>query len=145
MPVYYSSPYLLPISWGIFIGALIWRGKIRAAWCKQGYDYDTFRLVARMKGSPVRVKLLNLLGSSKNRLQLANELQVDWRTIDNHIQSLTRISLIEETVSVGTTKYYHLTEHGRRVLSLLEENKESFESPDSISSNPPSSQENIGS
>ncbi len=118
-PVYQSSPYLLPFAYGAVAAALIWRGKIRSAWCKMGYDYETFRLVARMKGSPVRVKLLSSLASGKNRLQLANELDVDWKTIDNHIDTLTRNGLIEEKSIVGTARYYALSEHGRRVLALL--------------------------
>ena len=43
------------------------------------------------------------------------------KTIDNHIEILTRYGLVEEKMVVGTAKYYIVTEHGRRrVLSLLE-------------------------
>lgn len=118
-PIYSSAQYILPITWGAVAGALIWRGKVRSAWCKQGYDYETFRLVARMRGSPVRVKLLNSVATAKNRLQLANELDVDWKTIDNHMEVLAKTGLVEEKAIVGTTRYYVLTEHGRRVLLLL--------------------------
>ena len=118
-PVYESAQYILQITWGAVAGTLIWRGKVRSAWCKQGYDYDTFRLVARMRGSPVRVKLLNSVATAKNRLQLANELDLDWKTIDNHMEILTKSGLVEEKAIVGTTRYYVLTEHGRRILLLL--------------------------
>lgn len=118
-PIYESSPYILPISWGAVAGTLIWRGKVRSTWCKQGYDYDIFRLVARMRGSPIRVKLLNSMSTSKNRLQLASELDVDWKTIDNHITILTKNGLVQQITSVGTSRYYVVTEHGKRVLSLL--------------------------
>lgn len=118
-PIYDYSPYILPLTFGAVAAALIWRGKVRSAWCKQGYDYDTFKLVARMRGSPVRVKLLEAVATAKNRLQLANELDVDWKTIDNHIEMLTRSGLVEERLIVGTTRYYVLTEHGKRVLLLL--------------------------
>lgn len=118
-PIYESAQYILPITWGAIAGTLIWRGKVRSAWCKQGYDYDTFRLVARMKGSPIRVRLLNSVATAKNRLQLANELNVDWKTIDNHLEILTKSGLVEEKAIVGTTRYYILTEHGRRILLLL--------------------------
>jgi DNA-binding MarR family transcriptional regulator len=117
--IYSSSPFLLPITWGAVAGTLIWRGKVRSAWSRQGYDYDTFKLVARMKGSPTRVKLLTSLDAPKNRLQLANELDVDWKTIDNHMEVLSTSGLVEEKTIVGTTKYFVLTEHGRRVLLLL--------------------------
>ena len=100
---------------------IIWRDKLRSAWCKQGYDCDAFKLFARMGESPVRVKLLNIVaGSARNSLQLANELDIDWKTIDNHIVILTRYGLVEEKMVVGTAKYYIVTEHGGGVLSLLE-------------------------
>ncbi len=118
-PVYESAQYILPISWGAVAGTLIWRGKVRSSWCKQGYDYETFRLVARTRGSPIRVKLLNSIATAKNRLQLANELAVDWKTVDNHMEILKRSGLAEEKAIVGTTRYYVLTEHGRRILLLL--------------------------
>jgi len=83
-PIYDSSPYILPITWGTVAGTVIWRDKLRSAWCKQGYDYDAFKLFARMGGSPVRVKLLNIVaGSARNSLQMV----------------------------VGTAKYYIVTEH----------------------------------
>jgi len=45
-PIYESAHYIMPITWGAVAGALIWRGKVRSAWCKQGYDYETFRLMS---------------------------------------------------------------------------------------------------
>jgi DNA-binding transcriptional ArsR family regulator len=72
-----------------------------------------------MRGSPIRVKLLISIATTKNRLQLANELDVDWKTIDNHMEILTRIGLVEEKAVVGTTRYYVLTERRRRILLLL--------------------------
>lgn len=118
-PVYSISLYLLPISWGAVAGVLIWRGRIRSIWTKQGYDYDIFKLVARMKGSHMRIRLLGLVDLPKNKMQLAKELGVDWKTIDNHVDVLIRNGLIEELAHVGNSKYYVLSEHGKRVLSLL--------------------------
>jgi hypothetical protein len=134
--IYGSSPYILPITWGAVAGTLIWRGRVRSAWSRQGYDYEMFRLVAKMRGGPTRVKLLNLIDTPKNKLQLAKELGVDWKTIDNHIATLTQNKLAEEKGIVGTARYYVITENGRRVLSLLmagqrtteEDNKSSFSS-----------------
>jgi DNA-binding transcriptional ArsR family regulator len=119
-PLFQSSPYVMPITWAAIIGALIWRGKIRSQWCKQGYDYDTFRLLARMKGSPIRVALLSsLTDSARTRSQLAEALIVDWKTIDNHIDVLAKNRLVQEIGSYGTSRFFAITEHGRRVLSLL--------------------------
>jgi predicted transcriptional regulator len=117
--IYESSPYILPITWGAVGGTLIWRGKVRSTWSKQGYDYDTFRLVAKMRGSPTRIRLLNAIHSPKNKLQLAKELDVDWKTIDNHIEMLVEGGLVEERGIVGTSRYYVITENGMKVLSLL--------------------------
>jgi len=122
--VYDSSAYILPITWGAVGGTLIWRGKVRPAWSKQGYDYDTFKLVARMRGSPTRIRLLNAINnSSKNKLQLAKELKVDWKTIDNHIAMLLQSRLVEEKTVVGTSKYYAITRNGEKVLSLLSDDQ----------------------
>lgn len=121
--IYGSSHVILPITWGAVAGTLIWRGKIRSQWRKQGYDYDTFRLVAKMRGSPTRVRLLNLiLSEQKNKLQMARELDVDWKTVDNHIEMLMQTGLVEEKVAVGTTKYYSITENGKKILLLLSNN-----------------------
>lgn len=77
-----------------------------------------------MRGSPIRVKLMKSVATAKNRLQLANELDVDWKTIDNHMEILTRSGLVEEKAMVGTTRYYILTEHGRRILLLLADSEQ---------------------
>jgi hypothetical protein len=118
--VYDSSPVILPITWGAVAGTLIWRGKVRSAWSGQGYDYDTFKLVAKMRGSPIRIRLLNAVSDSpKNKLQLAKELEVDWKTIDNQVEMLLQSRLVEERAVVGTARYYALTQNGTKVLSLL--------------------------
>jgi predicted transcriptional regulator len=122
--VYNSSAYILPITWGAVGGTLIWRGKVRSAWSMQGYDYDTFKLVAKMRGSPTRIRLLNAINnSSKNKLQLAKELGVDWKTIDNPIVMLLQSRLVEEKTVVGTSKYYAITHNGAKVLSLLSDDQ----------------------
>jgi hypothetical protein len=117
--IYGSWPFILPITWGAVGGTLVWRGKVRSTWSRQGYDYDTFRLVTKMRGSPTRIRLLNALGDPKNKLQLAKELEVDWKTIDNHIEMLLQSRLVEERTVIGTTRYYAITASGAKVLSLL--------------------------
>jgi len=118
--IYGSSPFLLPITWGAVAGTLIWRGKVRSAWSRQGYDYDTFKLVAKMRGSPMRIRLLNAVsGGPKNKLQLAKELEVDWKTVDNHVEMLLQGRLVQERTVVGTARYYAITHDGMKVLSLL--------------------------
>lgn len=119
-PIYHASPFLLPITWSTLVGILIWKGKTKSFWTKQGYDYDVFKVVARMRGSPMRVRLLKALNSEpKNKLQLAKELEVDWKTIEDHIEMLEKHRLVKELGAVGKSKFYITSEHGRRVLSLL--------------------------
>jgi DNA-binding MarR family transcriptional regulator len=118
--VYEYAPFTLPITWGAVAGTVIWRGKVRSRWSRQGYDYDTFRLVSKMRGSPTRIRLLNAIRDErKNKLQLAKELGVDWKTINNHAEMLVEARLIEENGVVGTARYYSITESGRKILSLL--------------------------
>lgn len=116
------APFILPITWGAVAGAVIWRGKVRSQWSRQGYDYDTFRLVAKMRGSATRQRLLEAIRNDrKNKLQLANELGLDWKTVDNHVDMLLNARLIVEDGVEGTARYYSITENGRRVLLLLEQ------------------------
>jgi predicted transcriptional regulator len=116
------APFILPIAWGAVAGAVIWRGKVRSQWSRQGYDYDTFRLVAKMRGSATRQKLLEAIRNGrKNKLQLANELGLDWKTVDNHVDMLLNARLVVEDGVEGTARFYSITENGRRVLLLLEQ------------------------
>lgn len=119
-PLRELSPVILPVTWGAVAATLIWRGKIRSQWRRQGYDYDIFRLVARMRGSATRISLLNaIIEVPKNKLQLAKELGVDWKTVDNHVEMLLKNGLVEEKMSIGTSRYYGATKDAGRVLSLL--------------------------
>lgn len=131
-PLQDASPVILPITWGAVVGTLIWRGKVRSQWHRQGYDYDTFRLVAKMRGSATRVELLNaIIETPKNKLQLAKELGVDWKTIDNHIEMLLKNGLVEEKMSIGTSRYYGATKNADRVLLLLSSDASATEGQES--------------
>jgi len=116
-----NSGILLFTSLTILAGVLIWRGHVRSVWSRGSFDYDTFRLLVRMKGGRTRVNLLRSLGEQKNKLQLAKELGMDWKAVDRHIKILLKYSLIRESESMGNVKYYSLTPDGRKVLELLEE------------------------
>jgi len=105
----------------ILAGVLIWRGHVRSVWNRGSFDYDTFRLLVRMRGGRTRVNLLRSLGEQKNKLQLAKELGMDWKDVDRNIQILLKYGLIRESESVGKVKYYSLTPDGNKVLELLEE------------------------
>lgn len=119
--IYDVSPYLAPICWGLVIGTLVWKGKIRSSWQASGYDYEIFRLITKMKGSPMRIKLLATLDLPKNRSQLARDLNVDWKAIDNHMKVLKNNNFIEEIATVGTSTHYIITEKGKNIMKLLKE------------------------
>jgi len=117
-----NNPFILVFtSLTILAGALIWRDHVRSVWNRGSFDYDTFRLLVRMKGGRARVNLLRSLGEQKNKLQLAKELGMDWKDVDRNIQILLKYGLIRESESVGKVKYYSLTPDGNKVLELLEE------------------------
>lgn len=120
-PLYDNSPYLLPLVWGIF-GAVIWRGRIRRTWQSMGYDYDIFKTMTKMRGSPMRISILNALGLPKNKLQLSEELKVDWKTIDNHMKVLKKNNLVIEMAEVGTSTYFIISENGKMILDLISKN-----------------------
>ena len=130
-PLQTSAPVILPITWGAVAGTLMWRGKTRSQWRRQWYDYDMFRLVATMRGSATRVELLNaVIDVPKNKLQLANELDVDWKTVDNHVKVLLKNGLVEERMAIGTSRYYGATRNANRVLSLLSSDMSEPAGPD---------------
>jgi predicted transcriptional regulator len=86
-------------------------------WSRRGSDYDTFRLLVRMKGGKARVNLLRALNEQKNKFQLAKELNMNWKAVDRHI----KYGLIKESESTGKIKYYTLTPYGKKILELLDE------------------------
>lgn len=101
-------PYLAPIAWAVFFFTLIWKGKVRRIWQEKGHDYDLFRLIAKMRGSNSRILILrNLSVVPKNKLQLANELELDWKTVSGHIEMLLEHNLVKETINFWHLSVFH--------------------------------------
>ena len=86
-----------------------------------GFDQDVFRLLARTRGAPTRIRLLQSLTKPKNRLELANELGYDWNVIDRHVRILSKYGMIEETGAYGNVKLYQLSGRGKKLLELVGE------------------------
>jgi len=112
----------------IFIGDLdvygkrsIWRGLIKSKWTESGLCCGVFDLLVKMKGGRTRTALLKSLSEPKNKLQLAHELDIDWKAVDGHINKLFEYSLVAEIATVGTCKVYAITEKGRLALEILDE------------------------
>ncbi|MCS6787893.1 MAG: winged helix-turn-helix domain-containing protein [Aigarchaeota archaeon] len=106
-------------AWAAFVGMVAFKGYVRRVWTRSYFDYDVFRLLVRMRGARTRVEILRRLNEPMNRNQLAEELGMDWKTVDRHVEVLSRYGLIELVDERGRT--YRLTESGRKVLELLEE------------------------
>lgn len=117
--LYAKSTYIASAAWGLFLLSLFYKGKTKSIWHKNGYDYDLFKMLVKMRGGPIRIKILQSLILPKNKLQVANEIGFDWRSADSHIETLLKHGLIKEMVSVGTSKYFIITEKGKDVLTLM--------------------------
>jgi predicted transcriptional regulator len=112
---------IAPASWAVLAGAWIWRGKLRSKWNSSGFDQDSFDLLVKMKGGPTRVKLLNALAAPKDRSKLAQEMGMDWKAVDRHVQLLLRYSFVKEEQAFGAVKLYTLTPEGEKLLHLIQE------------------------
>jgi len=75
----------------------------------------------RMKGAKTRLSLLEALSVPKARMQLAQELGVDWKAVDYHIVRLNRYGLVREDHAFGRVKLYRLTTLGENLVRLLGE------------------------
>jgi DNA-binding transcriptional ArsR family regulator len=74
-----------------------------------------------MKGGPTRLSILKALAAPKDRLQLANQLSLDWKTVDHHVRVLNEYGFIKATSSYGTIVLYGLTKQGEILLKLIDE------------------------
>ncbi len=115
------SILLAPVSWVLVGGAWIWRGRVRSRYTEMGFGSDVFELFMKMKGGATRIKVLNTLSTPKDRLQLAEELGVDWKTVDRHVQILNRYGFVREQSAYGTVRLYEVTPIGKMLLNLFDE------------------------
>jgi len=114
-----ASPALSTTSWVLVGGIWIWRGKVKSRWQSLGFDSGTFDLFMTMKGAETRFSLLGALLTPKDRLQLAEELGLDWKAIDYHINLFNKYGLVYEQQVTGRVKMYQLTTLGEMLLGLL--------------------------
>ena len=109
-------------SWTALAGVFfIWRGRTRSMWLKLGFDQDVFKLFVKMRGAPTRLKLLQSLSSPKDRAELAEDLRIDWKAVDRHVQLLEKYGFVKERSIEGTAKFYELTPAGSTLLKLVDE------------------------
>ncbi len=103
------------------VGAWIWRGRVRARWRELGFESDVFELFMKMKGGATRIRLLDALEAPKDRLQIAQQLGVDWKTVDRHVQVLSKYGFVHEQAAYGTLRVYEVTPLGKMLLKLFDE------------------------
>ena len=101
--------------------AWIWRGRVKSRWESLGFDSEMFDLFVRMKGARTRSDLLYALSNPKDRLQLAQELGLDWSAVDYHVVLLNKHGLVKEDFAFGRVRMYRLTNLGESLLRLLGE------------------------
>ena len=122
-----NSLVLAPLSWAAVVGVWVWRGRIRSEWNRNGLSQEVFKLMVKMKGRQNRISILKELSTPRDRLQLAEGLGLDWKTVDHHVHILLKYGLIHEKSAFGNVKLYELTGLGTLLLNMLEE----FDSPES--------------
>jgi hypothetical protein len=115
------SLLLAPGSWVAVGGMWIWRGRMRSKWTDLGFDSDVFTLFVRMKGAKTRIRLLDALSVPKDRLQLAEELGLDWKSVDRHVAVMKKYGFLDDKIAYGRVKMYQLTPVGLSLLKLLQE------------------------
>jgi hypothetical protein len=116
-----SSLLLAPVCWIVLGGMWVWRGRVRARYSEMGFGSDVFELFMKMKGGATRIKVLNTLTTPKDRLQLAEELGVDWKTVDRHVQILNKYGFVREQAAYGTVRLYEVTPIGKMLLNLFDD------------------------
>lgn len=118
----FSNSLPLSIASWISVSALVWRGKIKKIILENGFDYDLFFTMLKMKGSITRLSILNALTYPKNRKQIAETLEMDWKAVDRHVNVLIKHQLINEMAMVGNATFYIRNEKGNRLLEVLNKN-----------------------
>ncbi|MGA2199432.1 MAG: hypothetical protein ABSG45_05790 [Nitrososphaerales archaeon] len=112
---------LAPSSWAAVGGMWIWRGRMRSRWSDLGFDSDVFGLFVKMKGGKTRIRLLDALDVPKDRLQLAQELGLDWKGVDRHLMLMKKYGFVDDRVVYGKVRMYELTPIGVSLMKLLQE------------------------
>jgi len=110
-----------PTGWFLVGGLWIWRGRMKSRWEALGFDSEVFELFVSMRGGRTRVRLLNSLFMPKDRFQLAHELGMDWKAVDQHIIMLSKAGFVREQIAYGRVRMYELTSMGKTLLKLLKE------------------------
>jgi predicted ArsR family transcriptional regulator len=91
---------------------------VRNEWLKNGVCCGAYEILVKMRGGPTRLRLLKLLAEPRNKLQMANELGIDWKAVDRHVERMLAYGLVKVIAVAGTCTVYSITEKGTRALAL---------------------------
>ena len=96
-----------------------WKGGTRTRWTQSGLCAGVFELLVLMKGSLTRLLILDVLSTQpKNKLQLADQLDIDWKAVDRHMKKLLEYNLVGVYITVGTSTVFAITQKGKHALDL---------------------------
>jgi predicted transcriptional regulator len=75
--------------------------------------------MVKMRGSKTRLEILKILDTPKTRQMIAQELNIDWKAVDRHVEVMLKSDLIKEVCNVARASYYARSEKGDKLLELL--------------------------
>ncbi len=85
-----------------------------------GKGNEFYVLLTLSRGAESRKRILkSLLSSPKNCSQIARELELDWWTVQKHIQVLMKENIIKSS-AFGNSKFYRLSSIGEDVMRALQ-------------------------
>lgn len=122
-PSGFLSTYSLPLAlggWFVF-GIVLWRGRIPSIWRRTGFDKEVYDLMIKMRGSHSRIQILHQLDKPRHRNELSELTGLDWKEVDRQLGLLERHGLVRLLVQSGAVRIYALTDHGKLLLSLINE------------------------
>jgi predicted transcriptional regulator len=86
---------------------------------KNNHENEILILLCLSRGAESRKKILNvLLYKSKNCNQIAQEVELDWWTVQRHLRHLLKENIVENS-TFGNSKYYRLTQKGKDATKFI--------------------------
>lgn len=118
-----NALFLSILSW-IAVSALLYRNNIKKILLTNGFDHNIFDIMLKMRGGNTRMKILQKITYPKNRKQIAEEMGMDWKAVDRHINTMLRLQLVNEMVQLGNATFYIRNEKGTKLLKTLEQHND---------------------